>query len=334
MNNCDNSISLIRLIAAFQVLFFHLVAHLQISIHPLIDSIATYFRGVPIFFILSGFLIWFSIERSSSSKQYICKRFWRIYPELWCAVVIEIISILVLYRKWNAIHLGLFALTQGTILQFWTPSSLREYGCGTPNGALWTICVMIQFYLIAWLIHKVMKGRKVYIWILAFAGLLIVSILGKIAFDKVGIEILSKLYGQTIFRYCWLFFIGCFIANYKDKILPVLSRFWYLFLLAGIVPYITGFDLFAGYYVLWSILLVCGLIGFAFRFPKLAVKHDISYGIFLYHMIVINAFIALGLVGNWLYALFAVLLSVLLAWLSYITIGKWSANRKNRIAKA
>lgn len=86
--------------------------------------------------------------------------------------------------------------------------------------------------------------------------------------------------------------------------------------------------------MLWSILLVCGLIGFAFRFTKLAVKHDISYGIFLYHMIVINAFIALGLVGNWLYALFAVLLSVLLAWLSYITIGKWSANRKNKLVKA
>lgn len=184
----DNSLSLIRLIAALQVLFFHLVAHFQLSLNLVVDSVVTYFRGVPIFFILSGFLIWFSIYRSPNYKQYICKRFWRIYPELWCAVVIEIISILVLYRKWNVIHLGLFALTQGTILQFWTPSSLRDYGCGTPNGALWTICVMIQFYLIAWLIYKVMKGRKVYIWLLSFAGLLIVSILGKIAFDKVGIE--------------------------------------------------------------------------------------------------------------------------------------------------
>ena len=69
VNNTNNCLSLIRLLAAIQVIFFHLVTHLHISIHPIVDSIATYFRGVPIFFILSGFLIWFSIERSSNYKQ-------------------------------------------------------------------------------------------------------------------------------------------------------------------------------------------------------------------------------------------------------------------------
>ena len=134
-----NCLSLIRLLAALQVMFFHLVDHLDLQINPVVSTGLFYFRGVPIFFILSGFLIWFSIERSHNCKQYYLKRFWRIYPELWVAVIVEIISISVLYRKWNALQLGLFTICQGTVLQFWTPSSLREYGCGTSNGTLWTI---------------------------------------------------------------------------------------------------------------------------------------------------------------------------------------------------
>lgn len=326
-----NSLSLIRLLAALQVILFHLINNFQVSIYSCLSTSLFYFRGVPIFFIISGFLIWFSMERSRSYDEYIKKRFWRIYPELWMAVLIELITIVVLYNKANLVHLGLFAIAQGTIFQFWTPSSLREYGCGTPNGALWTISVMIQFYIIAWLIRKMLHNKNWIYWIASFAGLLITSIVGQIVVDKTGVEIVSKLYGQTIIKYCWLFFIGCFIAEFKDKTLPLLTRFWYLFLVGGVVPYMTGFDIYAGYFVLWSVLMVSGLIGFAYRFAGLEIKVDISYGLFLYHMIIMNAFIELGLSGCWMYALILVILTILFAWGSCITIGKWALIKRTNI---
>lgn len=162
----DNALSLIRIMAAFQVMFGHMLEHLDLPIDSTLYGITYYFRGVPIFFALSGFLIWFSIGRSKSYGIYLKKRFLRIYPELWVALLIEIIILVILYHGWEIKSLLLFVFAQGTIFQFWTPSSLRGYGVGTPNGALWTIGVMIQFYVIAWFVYKLFKGKNNRVWIM------------------------------------------------------------------------------------------------------------------------------------------------------------------------
>ena len=94
-NNCLNTI---RLLAAIQVLYMHTVSHLKIDmpstfIAKAMDNFIHFFDGVPIFFTLSGFLIWHSIGRSKTFGEYCKKRFWRIYPELWMAVFIELIVV-------------------------------------------------------------------------------------------------------------------------------------------------------------------------------------------------------------------------------------------------
>ncbi|MBR6040495.1 MAG: acyltransferase [Clostridia bacterium] len=326
--NRDNCLSLIKLIAALQVLWGHAVEHLQLSQPQAVGKLIGYFQGVPIFFIVSGFLIWFSMERCQSVKSFLGKRFWRIYPELWLAVALEIVTIISFYRGWNIKHLALFTITQGTVFQFWTPSSLRGYGCGTPNGTLWTMCVMVQSYIVAWPLHKLFYRKNIKIWIAGLISLIAISVIGKVIVDHIPSDTIIKLYEQTIIRYGWMFFLGYFIAAFKEKMIPVLSRFWYCFLLIGIVPYLTGFDLDAGYHVLKSIFLVCGVVGFAYRFPMLSIKPDISYGIFLYHMIVMNVFITFNLVGSWWYAAGALFITVLLAYASTVTIGKWAAKKK------
>lgn len=160
-----NSLNTFRLLAALQVLYGHVIAHLQLDRVPVVGDFISFFYGVPIFFTLSGFLIWQSIDRSKSFGDYIKKRFWRIYPELWVAVAVEIVVLLLLYRQpidWP--KMGLFAFGQATIFQFWTPAFLRGYGCGTPNGALWTITVLIEFYFCAYFIYKWLHNRKIAVW--------------------------------------------------------------------------------------------------------------------------------------------------------------------------
>lgn len=139
-NNCINTI---RLIAALQVAYGHITYHMGVTMPQWVEIIFGYFQGVPIFFLLSGFLIWDSVERSSNYPDYLKKRFWRIYPELWLGIFVEIVAIIILYGIPNIKQFVLFTVSQSTILQFWTPDSLRGYGCGSPNGALWTICVLI-----------------------------------------------------------------------------------------------------------------------------------------------------------------------------------------------
>lgn len=161
----SNSFNFIRLIAAMQVMAGHFIMHLDLPINRIISLIIYFFNGVPIFFGISGYLIWFSMERSVSYTQYLAKRFRRIYPELWAAVCLEILFMLFLYQGWNIKGLIPFILCQATVLQFWTPECLRGYGIGTPNGALWTIGIMVQFYISAWGVYKFMKGRKAGAWI-------------------------------------------------------------------------------------------------------------------------------------------------------------------------
>lgn len=90
----DNCLNVIRLIAAFQVMFGHAYAHLQVEhisigignssfdIMPALHWIAQSIPGVPIFFFLSGFLIWDSIGRSNGFRNYVKKRIFRFFSRV------------------------------------------------------------------------------------------------------------------------------------------------------------------------------------------------------------------------------------------------------------
>lgn len=317
-NNCLN---LFRLIAALQVAYGHIIIHMMCTPPEIVSKILGYFQGVPIFLILSGFLIWDSVDRSKSYDSYLKKRFWRIYPELWIAILIEIIALLSLYNVTNIKQFLLFIFTQATFFQFWTPDSLRGYGCGTPNGSLWTIGVIIQFYIIIWFIRKILHNRGKLIWIISFIITIILGMIPEMMSGRVP-EILIKLYQQTVFNYFYLFFIGALLAEYRNKILGNIIKFWWLFTLIAVVLYIVNIEtLYLQYAILKNTFSVIGIIGFAYSFPKLNIKTDISYGLYIYHMTIVNVMITLEFTRQIKYMIIALLFSILFAWISTKTIG-------------
>lgn len=331
-NNRDNCISLIRIIAALQVIMGHMIEHLELPGNEIVLKATFFLRGVPVFFAISGFLMWMSIERTKSYKDHIAKRFWRIFPELWVSVLVELLVIIVLYDGWEIKSLLLFFFTQSTIFQFWTPASLRGYGVGTPNGALWTIGVMIQFYIIIWVFNKLLTKRKMHTWLLGFIVSFTISKLGTYILQQLfGTGIITKLYDQTIIKYFWIFYIGMFIAEFREDLLPILKKYWLILLTISFAFFCTGWDLFSGYYLCWSVFLVAGLIGFSYHFPSLSLSTDISYGLFLFHMTVVNIFVHFHLIGNWGYALLVVIIASSLAFVSTITVGRISSFKRQAI---
>lgn len=324
-SGCFNTI---RLLAAIQVVYGHTLAHLDIPNIPIFHEIISFFLGVPIFFTMSGFLIWGSIGRSKNFAEYLKKRFWRIYPELWVAVAIELIVLLLLYNQpiqW--FQFATFTFTQSTIFQFWTPDCLRGYGCGCSNGALWTICVLIQFYFFAYFIYKVLHEKKIGIWLLVIVASLAVSYFISVVQSDVS-EIISKLLWQTLLPYFWIFLVAAFVAEKKEYILPALIRYWWLFLIAVLLIRYTGFDIRAGYNVLHTITLFACLTGAAYAFPLFNVKTDISYGVYIYHMTIVNALITCGYMRNQWLMLIVIVTTCILAWISTKTIGEYSRQRK------
>ncbi len=327
-NNCINTI---RLLAAIQVLWVHARVHLSLSNPPILGEFIEFFTGVPIFLTLSGFLLWQSIGKTSSFIEYFKKRVLRIYPELWVAVVVEIIVLLVLYdHEINWPQLGLFFIGQSTFFQFWTPDFLRDYGCGSPNGALWTISVLIQFYLFVYIIYKQLHGKRICIW----GWVVVVTILlGYLTpfIENLLPSTLGKLYDNSLFPYLWMFMLAAFASEFKEYFLPTLRDYWYVpFLLLIANRYFFHIDLVMNtYYAFFdTLLLFLSMIGFSYRFPQLRISPDISYGVYIYHMTIINAIISLGYTAH--QGLFAVvvIMTCVFAWVSTITVGRFSLNKK------
>lgn len=230
----ENALNSIRLLAALQVVYGHTIAHMDIQSIPFLSSFINFFAGVPIFFTMSGFLIWNSIGRSNSFGEYLQKRFWRIYPELWVAVAIELVVLLFVYHEpINWLQFSAFAFTQSTIFQFWTPDSLRGYGCGCPNGSLWTICVLIQFYFVAFYLYKFLHRKNIIRWLFTFILFLLIGICIPVLSEHIPV-VVAKLLSQTILPYFWMFLVPAYIAEKKDIVLPVLIKYWWVFLIATI----------------------------------------------------------------------------------------------------
>ena len=78
-----NCLRLIRLFAALQVFIGHSSAHLHIELPLFFKNLFSIIQGVPVFFLLSGFLIWNSLNQDDNAKSFFKKRILRLYPELW-----------------------------------------------------------------------------------------------------------------------------------------------------------------------------------------------------------------------------------------------------------
>lgn len=327
----DNCFHLIRIVAALQVFLGHASAHLSYKLPSWMTMFFPYTQGVPIFFILSGFLLWKSIGKPESDfKTFVQKRVLRLYPELWGAVIVN--ACLILYFQFSGIEWKSFLafnLTQATCLQFWTPDSLRGYGCGTPNGSLWTICVMIQCYLVLWMIYRWLHKKKIYAWFGVLLCLVAINIITP-SLETVFPTILYKLYLQTFLPYMWMFLFGAFLSEYYHIIVPYLVKFWYLSVFLAVV--ITRFVKDVGCYDTFRVLCVgLMIIAIGYRLKMLKLPVDISYGLYIYHMVVINVMIEMGYTKEWWNLMIAFLLSLTLAIVSYAiskrVLKKYKKNR-------
>ena len=90
-------------------------------------------------------------------------------------------------------------------------------------------------------------------------------------------EIIGKLYRQTFMPYFWMFLVGAFFSEHKERLLPICMKYWYIFGLITIGIMTTGWDIPLGMYgMLRSIFLFLCLLGFAYKASWLNVKTDIT----------------------------------------------------------
>lgn len=150
----QNNFDLLRLLFAGTVCLVH--AHTLSGFQELsrIGDILSSEAAVKSFFVISGFLIFMSYEKSSSLASYTTKRMRRIYPAyvtvvLLCALCFASISSKSLgdYFSLPWLKYVLANLSFMNFLQQTLPGVFESNPMDAVNGALWTIKIEVMFYM-------------------------------------------------------------------------------------------------------------------------------------------------------------------------------------------
>ena len=119
--------------------------------------------GVHFFFLISGFVICWSLSRSSGIGTFLVSRVSRIYPAYWVALVITFAAMSVFGLPGREVSITAF-LVNITMLQ--------EYlGAPHVDGAYWTLTAELTFYFWIVTIHKMGQLHRAELWLLPLMAL-------------------------------------------------------------------------------------------------------------------------------------------------------------------
>lgn len=332
-----NNFDLLRIFAATQVVLSHGTHHLDIA-RPSWWALVEAFPGVPIFFVISGFLISASYERSSSLASYARNRVLRIYPGLWCCVLLTL-PIAALFGsdvmqgatlKWLAAQLA------GVI---YTPAFMADFGFGSYNGSLWTIPIELQFYVVLPLLYWAMRRLRQPEAML-LAAWIVMSVVGfgcrllAAGVPPDGPEpLMLKLLRYSFVPHIYLFLTGVVLQRlgvHRLRWVAGQGGWWVAAFLAFhfLVP---GSELKAQ---LGLMLLGVASISVAYTGIGLATRllrgNDVSYGVYIYHGLLLNVFIELGWTGQVRDFLLLLALTFAVASLSWVLVEKPFIRRKKQ----
>ncbi len=342
-----NNFDFVRLFAAFQVAFLHSFLNMEIepSFHiKALFKIFSMFPGVPIFFFISGFLICRSYENNSTVGKYFRNRVLRIYPALVTCVSVSFLLIWIsgYLSTVQASPAGLSALflAKTTVLQFYNPEFMRQYGDGVLNGSLWTITVELQFYIMVPVMYRLLNlkrsGNK------KLAALLLFFFFINRFYSYAAVEFAGtiplKLLRVSFLPWFYMFLLGnLFQRNFElihkylsNKTLLLTALYIPVTLMADKVDLNMGNNINPVVYL----VLIMLIFSVSYTKPRLSGKllggNDISYGVYIYHMPIINFMLYNGLKHQTGYAAIALLATLGTAALSWKYLEKPMLGFKKR----
>ena len=298
-----------------QVLLVHAGHHLGVSIPGFIE----HFPGVPAFFFVSGFLIYASYHNSPGFR-YFQNRALRIFPGL-IFVTFGSFSLVVFLKGLPFIQLHAFEcvvwfLAQITIGQFYNPAIFKDIGVGVINGALWTITTEILFYFIIPIIVVIEKRLKHIALLLTIFSFTIYAFGPSIFTQFVYREkTIYDIFAITPIAWGWMFGIGILSCKYFDhikKFTPFLfcaafPMIGFILIGDGILLNPSGNRLG----ILYFLCYVSVLLWVAFSLPAIKMNFDLSYGLYIWHMPVINFLICISLKNFLMAAVLTLFLSII-----------------------
>lgn len=257
----DNAFDALRLFAALSVAVAHSAFYLGDSFLWYEFGDKTWFGdGVPLFFLISGFLVYQSLERCAGGRAGILGYYWRRGLRIGPALALWVVAV---------------SLT-------WAIS-----GYYAPNGSLWTIPAETSFYLVLPLVLLLPERART-------AGIVTVAIAGIAAGWLADIGVLPYASLYTFVPWASIFALGMLWSIYIDRV--PLRWSWAAVALAAFVVLRVYDVLDVEGRVLGSLV---GLLPLSYLVMVVAHRSpawlrgpmpfgDLSYGVYIWHMFVVH----------------------------------------------
>jgi peptidoglycan/LPS O-acetylase OafA/YrhL len=223
--------------------------------------------AVGAFFLVSGFLIPFSLERSKSVKIFAIHRFFRLYPAYWFSILLNLglnlwLSFEAMPSHWTL--LANFTMAQGFL--------------GQPDviGAFWTLQIELVFYVLCVLVFCLGISRKTNLLVYSWIGLMVIASI--IAYF--GIRVPMALFIALALMYC---------ADALRRNVNNLNTLWIITAIFLVPVCALAYGKEAGRYILcyWAAMIVFRLAhryqADWFKKPIYKFLADISYSLYLLH---------------------------------------------------
>lgn len=331
-----NFLNVIRLMLAVGVIFWHsyAVTGSALAISP---QVAAFLGSVFVdgFFAVSGFLIVRSWGRMPSAGSFLTARVLRIFPAFWACLLVTAlafapVSVILAGAGGSVLSLdnALYVVKNFGlwIFQYGVDGTLQDVAYpGVWNGSLWTLAWEFMCYL------AVLLFGMLGLWARRWPALAVFGVLWLATFFELD-EWLSSDIAHNALRFALVFLTGCLFAQFQDRIrltwLGVLSS---LIVLAASV-WLPDYRLLGAPALAYALLAVGGLVSN----ERLALRNDISYGVYIYAFPV-QQLLAILAVANDAPLWFGVLATVLtlpLAVLSWVCIERPALRLKAVLTRA
>ena len=312
------SIQLLRGVAAFMVLLNH-----GYDVKALPDSSFKYSflygsTGVNIFFIISGFIIPYSMfinnYKLSDFKDFFLKRVTRIEPPY----IVSIFLVLLLDYSttfshgytgpafkidWLNVlgHIGYFNAFTGS---HWL------------NTAYWTLAVEFEFYILLALLYPLITHRNKWVMTTTYIALAAATF------------ITDSSRHIIHFLPFFLYGIGLFLYKSRKMTLPL-----YLFLTA--VNTLICYMVCGTFFVCLSMIVLLAIVLIKRVRGPFLLLGTISYSLYLTHGVLITRFMGLVLklhgINVWVAFVISLILCLVFAWFYYITVEKYFLSLSKKI---
>jgi peptidoglycan/LPS O-acetylase OafA/YrhL len=213
----------LRGIAIFLVLVFHAYSRWS-NIVPYGEVYKNFplfrqgFLGVQLFFLISGFVIFMTLDKTKNLKQFIYKRWLRLFPAMLLASTLIYFTSHFFYERPEGIPNILSLLPGITFIEPEWWSKLIGIEIKPLEGAFWSIYVEFKFYMIAGFIYFIL-GRKYLIpslFVLFIFSILISYISDEV--DITCINIIQRICSELSLKHFGWFTSGAlFYLFYQSK---------------------------------------------------------------------------------------------------------------------